>query len=363
MRSSRRYVECGTLSWKKCGKVSSIFDFLPRSEWRRRDIVAGVLAAALFFGCDPARPARAVVGAPPSALDASVVQIQSGSGSMLRAWFARGQPGSGAVLLLHGIGANRTSMLGRARFLHAAGYTVLAPDLQAHGESDGKHITFGARESLDAEAAIRFLRATVPGEHIGVIGISLGGAAALLGPEPLAADALVLESVYPTIEDAVTDRLRVWLGPLGFLGHTLAPPVIEMIGREIGVRARQLRPIEHIQQTTSPLLFLTGSADRYTPLAEARALFQRAKAQKQFWIVEGAGHEDLHAFAPAAYEDLVQGFFATWLHTPSVSAAGSGQPSDASHIRCGYLVLLRPDDPANQGKPVEQLRSDQSACQ
>ncbi|MGZ3332543.1 MAG: alpha/beta hydrolase [Gemmatimonadaceae bacterium] len=324
-------------------------------------VVAAVLLAGCI-GCDPARPARALVGAPPSALDASVVQIRSGSGSMLRAWFSKGREGYGAVLLLHGVGDNRTSMLGRARFLHAAGYSVLAPDFQAHGESEGKHITFGARESLDAAAAVRFLRAAVPGERVGVIGVSLGGAATLLGNEPLGADALVLESVYPTIEDAVTDRLRVWLGPLGFLGHALMPSVIEMIGRETGVKGDQLRPIEHVRQTTSPILFLTGSMDRYTPLSEARALFQRARAPKQFWIVEGAGHEDLHAFAPAAYEDLVQAFFGMWLHPTSVPHVTSGQASEASDIRCGHVVLLRHDDAANQRQAGHQFRTDQGAC-
>ena len=49
----------------------------------------------------------------------------SGSGSAIRGWLIRGRAGGGAVLLLHGVGANRTSMVGRALFLHAAGYTIL----------------------------------------------------------------------------------------------------------------------------------------------------------------------------------------------------------------------------------------------
>lgn len=338
-------------------------DLLSGSKSRPRLTAAVALCAAALWGCDPARPARAVVGAPPTALNASVVQIKSGSGSMLRAWFGRGQPGAGAVLLLHGVGDNRRSMLDRARFLHKAGYTILAPDFQAHGESEGKHITFGARESQDAEAALRFIHTAVPGERVGVIGVSLGGAAALLGREPLHVDAMVLESVYPTIEDAVTDRLRVWLGPLGFLGPTLAPHVIEWMGREIGVKAQRLRPIEHIHQATSPVLFLTGSGDRYTPLSEARALFEQAPTPKQFWIVDGAGHEDLHAFAPAAYERLIESFFGIWLRATADSLATSGGLLQSSNIRCGHVVRFVTEDATDHGQPAQQLRADQSACQ
>src|SRR5690349_2481088 len=111
----------------------------------RRWFVRLCLMAIVIFatgpGCVMARPARAHIAPPPAALGASTVQFLSASGSVLRAWLARGRPSHGAVLLLHGMGANRASMLARARFLHDRGYTVLAPDFQAHGESPGAHIT------------------------------------------------------------------------------------------------------------------------------------------------------------------------------------------------------------------------------
>src|SRR5690349_19882390 len=178
-------------------------------------------------GCVLARPARNIVEQPPAKLGATSVSFASRSGSVIRAWFAPGRRGGGAVLLLHGMGGNRATMLERATFLHQSGFTVLAPDFQAHGESPGRHITFGELESFDAEAALAFLRQVVPGERVGVIGVSMGGAATLVGTKPLPVDALVLESVYPTFEDAVSDRLHAWLGPLGFLGSAVAPTLIQ----------------------------------------------------------------------------------------------------------------------------------------
>jgi pimeloyl-ACP methyl ester carboxylesterase len=70
-------------------------------------------------------------------------------------------------------------MLERARFLLRAGYTVLLFDFSAHGESTGEHITIGYLESRDAQAAISFLRKILPGEKIGVIGVSMGGGSAV----------------------------------------------------------------------------------------------------------------------------------------------------------------------------------------
>lgn len=252
---------------------------------------------------------------------------------MLRGWLMPGIPGAGSVVLLHGVGANRTAMIGRAHFLHSAGYTVLAPDFQAHGESPGEHITFGAREALDAAASVRFLRAAAPGERIGVIGVSMGGAAALLGPAPLDVDVLVLESVYPTFHEAVRDRYRVWLGPFGFLARPLAHALIYVVGPRIGVSENALRPIARIGEFREPILLIAGSDDRYTPIAESRALFEQITSPKQFWEVSGASHEDLHAFAPAAYERLVGGFLARHLRPAGIGAG----------IRRLHGVSRRPD--------------------
>lgn len=294
----------------------------------RRRWAAIAAGALLSSGCVlVSGPSRATLGAPPPALNARNVLFPSASGSQIHAWFARGTVGAGAVLLLHGVGSNRTSMTSRAIFLHEMGFTVLAPDFQAHGESLGEHVTYGALESRDAAAAMKFLRATVPEERIGVIGISMGGAAALLGGGPLAADAFVLESVYPTIRQAVDDRLGTWLGPLGGVAQLFTPGLFALFKAETGVKEAELQPIARIGEIHAPLLLITGTADPYTPLVEADSLFAHAPAPKQFWALCGAGHEDLYAYQPVEYKDLVGNFLADHLRTePSaVNSTGGGK--------------------------------------
>jgi uncharacterized protein len=269
--------------------------------------------------CVFVQPAYKKVGPPPPTLGGEAVTFQSGSGATIHAWYVPGSRGDGAVLLFHGMGANRSAMLDRAEFLHGQGFTILAPDFQAHGESKGggDHITLGALESLDAEAAMNYLRARAPGERIGVIGVSLGGAAALLGHGPLPVDAFVLESVYPTLHAAVQHRMQVWLGPLGFVSDAATPILLRLIGPEIGVTERAMHPIDAIARIKSAVLVIAGTADRYTPIAETRALFARAPEPKQLWEVAGAGHEDLYAYAGAEYERRVGAFLAAQLRKNS----------------------------------------------
>jgi len=197
-------------------------------------------------------------------------------------------------------------MLDRALFLHAAGYSVLLFDFGAHGESTGNRITFGSRESSDAGAALEWLRLRLPGEAVGAVGVSMGGAAALLGRSPLQVDALVLESVYPTIEAAVGGRLR---SRLGALGPQFSPLLTLKLPLWLGLSADSLRPIDRVGEVKVPLLIISGTADTYTSIDETRMLYARANQPKTFWAVEGAAHEDIHAYNSPEYEKRLLTFF------------------------------------------------------
>jgi dienelactone hydrolase len=164
------------------------------------------------------------------------------------------------------------------------------------------------------------LRRRLPGERIGAIGMSLGGAASLLGATPLPVDALVLEAVYPTIDAALDNRLAVVLGPVA--GPLLAPGLgrlfVLVLPPILGIDPARLRPIDHIAEATAPVLIAAGTADTRTTIAESQAMFAQAHEPKLFWAVEGAGHVDLEAYAPDAYRRRVVGFLAEHLRRARV---------------------------------------------
>ena len=218
--------------------------------------------------------------------------------------------GGGTVVLMHGVRSSRSTMVQRAGVLHRQGFAVLLFDFQAHGESPGRHITYGKLEGLDAVAAVAFVRQSAPGEKVGAVGVSLGGAAAVLGPEPLAVDALVLESVYPDIESALVNRLRSSLGPvLGAVFTPLLTPVFETLMPPIlGFSLDELRPIDRFGAVTAPMLIASGIEDDRTPITEALALAAQAPVTRQFWAVQGAGHVDLERFGPESYWRVVLPF-------------------------------------------------------
>ena len=114
-----------------------------------------VFSAVIWFaGTMLSHSTNRKIGDLPSDLQGRSVEFPSASGSTIHGWWLAGQPGRGAIILMHGVRDSRLSLLDRARFLSAAGYAVLLFDFQAHGESIGEQITFGYLESRDAQAAV-----------------------------------------------------------------------------------------------------------------------------------------------------------------------------------------------------------------
>lgn len=270
-----------------------------------------LLAGAAIFGAGEylSSPVLRSVGAPPDVLSATPVRIPT-AGADISGWFTRGQR-SGAILLLHGVRADRRQMSERALWLKRHGYSVLSIDLASHGESNGKRITFGAHEADGVRAALAFLARALPGERIGVIGVSLGGASLLLSAPGNTIHALVLEAVYPTIDEAVENRLTMRLGAAG---KWLAPVLLGQIPLRTGIQTSALRPIDKLAQLTCPVMIIGGARDEHTTAGETRRMYAAAPTPKALWLIDGAQHVDFHAHSRAAYEERVGRFLSTHLN-------------------------------------------------
>lgn len=300
-----------------------------RSEHCKKWLLSLILIATLpliaiwLVGWFLVYPAERNIGLPPNDLPAHSVVIRDASGMPIWGWLVPGAKHQGAILLLHGVRADRRSMINRARFLHVAGYSVLMIDFQASGASPGSVITFGCREADDVKASLRYLHQRLPGESIGIIGTSMGGVATILAEPDMDADAIVLEQVYPTIQQALEDRLVIYLGPMS---RWLAPVMLATLHAHIGVYPDELRPIDHIGQLTTPKLLIAGDRDRHTTLTESYAMFRAAAGPKELWIVHWAEHVDLCRHAGAAYKARVLDFFNAYLRSGRQANKGRGAP-------------------------------------
>ncbi len=248
------------------------------------------------------RPVNREIGVAPVNLKAQAITLPFAFKKSVSGWMAKGKPGSGVVLLLHGVRSDRRQMLGRAIALHEEGFSVVLIDLPAHGESDGDRITFGHRESQAVQSALHFIHKTFPKEKVGVIGVSLGAASLILADLPREPDAVVLESMYPSIEEAVANRIAMHVGAAEAV---LTPLLLWQFPVRLQISPEELRPVDKLPDWHCPVFIASGAKDLHTTQEETKRIFGRANHPKELWIVSEAGHVDLYRFATSEYEKKI----------------------------------------------------------
>lgn len=277
-------------------------------------LCAIVVAVALFYlGSQATKRSDTTVIAPPADLAIRAITLVDANQHGIKGWAIDVHPNRGAVLLLHGIRADRRSLIERARFLSQAGFAVLMIDLAGHGESTGDKITFGYQEADSVVAATTYARQAWPDKKLAVIGQSLGGAAAVFAAQRVKADAYVLEAVYSTLHAALENRLSIRLERAG---RYIAPLLLWQVSWRLGFKPDDLSPADKIRHLGVPVLIMAGENDRRTTVANSRALFDNARDPKALWIVPGARHQDFHRYDRAAYEQRVLTFLSENLNSP-----------------------------------------------
>lgn len=257
-------------------------------------------ASVWVVGGQLSSPVITQIGSPPKGRMTETVIFNNVHG-----WYFPAKGHKACILLMHGIKSNRSEMVSRTDFLVNNGYSSLAIDLQAHGETPGEQITFGYQESKSAHAAVKFLKNKKSCKKTVALGSSLGGAASILGQEPIKVDGYILEGVYPSIETAVRNRLSIRLGTVG---EWLAPLFYEQIPLRLGVQLDRLKPSDAIRKIRSPVLIMNGTHDKRTTIADAKRLFDNAPEPKVFVEVKGAAHVNLYNYNPNQYKQVVLRF-------------------------------------------------------
>lgn len=215
-----------------------------------------------------------------------------------------------AIIICHGLGANKSDFTDLAVFLARRGYLVLAFDFRAHGDSEGSRTSLGYHEQKDVSAALHYLssRPEVDQERIGIFGFSLGGSTAILAASGTRTfRAVAADSAFTSLRDQARQAIT------GFY-HLPAFPFVDLsvLGYELyfQTRVRNIDP-ESVIGTISPapVLIIAGEGDDMIPAENGRRLYRAAQEPKELWVIPVGGHGGTAAAAGNEYNKRIGDFF------------------------------------------------------
>lgn len=303
--------------------------------WLGRIVAAGAAGYLGFVGLEGSRrvvrPGRkaleAEAGEPATPGDIGLayedVRFTTDDGFTLAGWLIpSARDTRAAVVLLHGFSWHRLPWLtGFVPWLQPR-YNVLQFDFRGHGDSDDAPITLGTTEQRDVAAAVRFLENRGYGP-VALMGISMGGAVAIMAAPDLPVAAVVADAAYGRVENPIANRMRESRYPLAGLGARLIVAAASLRAR---VRLRQ--PIERVAEIAPRgLLLIAPRDDRLVSWTESRELFERAREPKELYVVPGAGHSEALSVAGAGYVERVLAFLGRHLDG---EPGGAGEAREAS---------------------------------
>lgn len=221
-----------------------------------------------------------------SGLGASDAWMETSDGVRIHGWWLRRGDTPWATLFLHGNAGNVTHRAAHMREIADAGSSVLVLDYRGYGKSGGSPSEEGLYR--DSEAGFIYLLGQgYRAQRIILQGESLGSAVAidLASRRPCAG--LILESPFTSAGD-VAATVVPYLGPLLIRGFNSVPKI------------RWIRV---------PKLFLQGDRDEVVPLRLGQELFAAAQGRKTFWVIPGAGHNNILDVAGDEYRERLHAFY------------------------------------------------------
>ena len=219
----------------------------------------------------------------PSPFNVQVEDIffKSEDGTKLHGWYIPSSNARATLLWFHGNAGNLTHRLDNIQRLKDLRLNIFIFDYRGYGKSDGTPSEAGIYADSQAAYDVLVAEKNISPQKMFLFGRSLGGICAVEVAANNPAAGLILESVFTSARDMASK----------------VSPLLP-IGWAIQSKFDAMRNVPHLKL---PKLFLHGTKDEIVPYEFGRKLFDAAVEPKEFYDIEGAGHNNTYGMGGIDY--------------------------------------------------------------
>lgn len=224
------------------------------------------------------------------------VSIHSRLGYTLQGTYLKNpKPTNNTVVFVHGINGSRLQGLWYAPLYMKAGYNVLLYDSRASGESGGDSVSWGFNEKYDLDQWLDWVEERYPTGQVGVHGVSMGAATALLHAEmnetTHRVKFYVADSSYSDLEELLIQQIDDNVSLHDPIWVTLLLRYSSIIAKwQAGFRYEDVSPVRAVRNVTTPILYLHGGGDLLVPAYMNEELYIATKGYKEKYVFPGDPH-------------------------------------------------------------------------
>ena len=244
--------------------------------------------------------------------EAKDVWTKSEDGLKLHGLWVEAEDAVGTAVLVHGYHSTKlVDFGGSMAYFHRQGLNLLLVDQRSHGESEGRYVTFGVKESRDMLCWLHYLEQELWKGPVILSGLSMGASTVMFMADedlPTNVKGLLVDCGFTSPADI--------LGKV-FRDVTHLPPVpwiwaAELFARSLaGFSLWEKSSIKSLSKNRLPILMAHGKADDFVPCAMTEVAYEACGGDKMIHLVEGAGHGlsflvDKKGYASAVRSTLIK---------------------------------------------------------
>jgi uncharacterized protein len=229
--------------------------------------------------------------------------ISSTDNIQLACWQRKVDSAIGTVLLFHGFGGNKTTLLREAEFFAQKKYNVFLMDFRAHGNSNGEQTLIGKLEYNDVAAVYDYVKQNI-GPKIICYGFSMGAASILhaVHQKKINPNAVVLDAPYANYEKLIAkmrfNRFKVVKKPVAKL-FTL------WMGLLNNTNMFTMNPAEFAKSVTCPVLLQYATHDELITEDDSKHIFDNINTRNKILKAYPLFHESVFNKEQNAWEQAV----------------------------------------------------------
>ncbi len=224
------------------------------------------------------------------------------SNKKIECWNIKSENKKGTVILFHGFGSEKSTMLDKAEIFLSLGYNIFLVDFMGSGGSEGNQTTIGFLEAEQVKTCFDFV--TKKGEKsIYLFGSSMGSVAIMkaINDFDIKPKGIIIECPFGSMYETVCARFKIMNVP----SFPMAGLLVFWGGLQNGFWAFSHNPTEYAKKINCPTLLLYGAKDEKVSRNEINEIFNNLTGVKKLKIYQEAGHENyLNKYQDEWTEDI-----------------------------------------------------------